>query len=284
MPMLNRSLTVTLDSEPFPFSGRMHLRGKDDLSLFPALFTLELWNLPEELFLRLSRCREIAVSHGDACLVFGRVSDVFRHPDQDGILTTAAISLGLDLWESVVSLTVPAGTTLSDTVRQILSASGTGIPLLAFPEQGDGFARSTDVELRNRPRRSVLPRGLSLFGRAAECIATVLTCHFERSEESPRAMLTPSGLMIVPPGGLPEAVQISDADLTDAVVFAGGSIHGSRQLAVLSVSVSGWRPGQTVEVRQGSVSFRGIIISRSVDADTASGPWKSEMIVEVLHP
>ena len=97
-------------------------------------------------------------------------------------------------------------------------------------------------------------------------------------------MLTPSGLMIVPPGGLPEAVQISDADLTDVVAFAGGSIHGSRQLAVLSAAVSGWRPGQTVEVRQGSVSFRGIIISRSVDADTVSGPWKSEMIVEVLHP
>ena len=88
--------------------------------------------------------------------------------------------------------------------------------------------------------------------------------------------------MVVPPGGLSEAVQITDTDLTDTVAFAGGSQRGTKQLAILSATVSGWRPGQTVEVRQGSVSFRGIIVSRSVDADTASGPWKSEMIVEVL--
>ena len=94
-------------------------------------------------------------------------------------------------------------------------------------------------------------------------------------------MLTPSGLMVVPPSGLPEAVQITENDLTDTVAFAGGIQRGTKQLAILSAAVSGWRPGQTVEVRQGSVSIRGIIVSRSVDADTASGPWKSEMIVEV---
>ena len=59
-------------------------------------------------------------------------------------------------------------------------------------------------------------------------------------------------------------------------------MRGTKALAVLSATVSGWRPGQTVEVRQGSVSFRGIIASRSVDADTASGLWKSEMVVEVI--
>ena len=69
--------------------------------------------------------------------------------------------------------------------------------------------------------------------------------------------------------------------MTDTVSFAGGSLRGSKKLAVLSAVVSGWRPGQTVEVWQGSVSFRGIIVSRSVDADTATGPWKCEMIAEV---
>ena len=131
MPVLDRSLSVMLDGEPFSFSGRMRLRGEDELSLFPALFTLEIWNLPEEYFLRLFRAKKISVSHGDACLVSGTISDVFRRPAQEGILTTVAISLGLDLWESVVSLSVPAGTLLSDAVRQILMASGTGIPLLS---------------------------------------------------------------------------------------------------------------------------------------------------------
>ena len=257
--MINRSLSVTLDGEPMLFSGRIRLRGKDDLSLFPALFTLELWNLPEEMFLRLTRAREITVSHEDACLVSGGVRDVFRQGTEEGSLTSVSVSLGLELWEAPVSLTVPAGTSVSETVRQILSASGTGIPLLADPEND---SRS------DRPR--------SFFGRAAECIAEVL------SVVSARAMLTPSGLMVVPDAGLPEAVPLSGADLTDAVSFVGGSLRGSRQLAILSAAVSGWRPGQTVEVRQGNVSFRGIILSRSVDADTASGPWKSQMICEVL--
>ena len=283
---LNRSLTVTADGEPLSFSGRMRLRGKDDLSLFPALFTLELWNLPEELFLRLSRCREIAVSHGGACLVSGRVWDVYRRGTEEGILTSVSVSIGLDLWESVVSLAVPAGTLLSDAVRQILAASGTGIPLLTFPEQGDGSARSTDVDLQNRnpakappeplPRRSaVLHRTLSLFGRASECIASAL------SAASCRAMLTPSGLMVVPPGGLPDAVNISETDLMDAPAFAGGSLHGSPSLMILSAAVSGWRPGQTAEADYKDVHARGIITERSVDADTAAGPWKCEMIVEV---
>ena len=261
-PFIDRSLSVMLDDEPFSFSGRMRLRGEDELSLFPALFTLELWNLPEEYFLRFFRAQRISVSHGDACLVSGTISDVFRHPAQEGILTTVAISLGLDLWESVVSLSVPAGTLLSDAVRQILSASGTGIPLLSFPvDSGDGSF--------------CLPRAQSFFGRAAKSVTSAL------SAASARPMLTPSGLMVVPSGGLSEAVRISETDLTDTVAFAGGSQRGTKQLAILSAAVSGWRPGQTAEVRQGNVSFRGIIVSRSIDADTATGPWKSELLVEV---
>lgn len=259
MPVLDRSLTVTMDGEPLSFSGRMRLRGKDALSLFPALFTLEFWNLPEELFLRLSRCRDISVSHYDACLVSGRVWDVYRRGSEEGIQTSVSISIGLELWESVVSLAVPAGSSLSEAVCQILVASGTGIPLLA------------DLE-----NDSTLVRTQSFFGRASECIDSIL------SAVSARAMITPSGLMIVPAGGLPEAVHISETDLTDVPAFAGGSLHGASSLMILSAAVSGWRPGQTVDVEYPGVHARGIITERSVDADTASGPWKSEMIVELI--
>ena len=259
MSIINRSLTVTLDGEPLSFSGRIRLRGKDDLSLFPALFTLELWNLPEELFLRFSRAREIAVSHGDACLVSGRVWDVYRHGDEEGTITSISISLGLDLWESPVSLCVPAGTVLSETVRRILDASGTGIPFLS--------ALSPDP---------VSSRGHSFFGRAAECISEAL------SVASLRQMLTPSGLMAVPLSGLPEAVRITEADLTDAPAFAGGSLHGMPSLMILSAAVSGWRPGQTVDIEYKNIRVRGIVTERSVDADTASGNWKSELIGEVI--
>ena len=256
---LNRSLTVTLDGEPLSFSGRMHLEGKVTLSLFPALFTLEFWNLPEEMFLRLSRCREISVSHEDACLVSGRVWDVFRQGTEEGILTSVSVSIGLELWESVVSVAVPAGTALSDAVRRILDASGTGIPLLSGPDPDP-----------------VLSRGLSFFGRASECIASAL------SAASCRAMLTPSGVMVVSANGLSEGVHISDADLTDAPAFTGGSLHGSPSLMILSAAVSGWRPGQTAEVDYKDIHARGIITERSVDADTATGSWKCEMVVELI--
>ena len=259
MIVVNRSLTVTLDGEPLSFSGRMRLRGKDELSLFPALFTLELWNLPEEMYLQLSRCRDIAVSHGDACLVSGRVWDVFRHGDEEGTVTAVSVSLGLELWESTVSQCVPAGTALSETVRQILDASGTGIPLLS--------ALSPDP---------VSYRGQSFFGRGAEYVASVL------SIASLRPMLTPSGLMAVPSSGLPEAVRITEADLTDAPAFAGGSLHGMPSLMDLSVSVAGWRPGQTVDVEYKNIRARGIVKERSVDADTGDGAWKCELLVEVI--
>ena len=81
MNTVNRMLTVTADGEPLSFSGRARLSGQDGLSLFPALFTLELWNLPDEAALRLFRCREIAVSRGESCLLSGAVSDVYRRPD-----------------------------------------------------------------------------------------------------------------------------------------------------------------------------------------------------------
>ncbi len=259
MSIINRSLTVTLDGEPLSFSGRIRLRGKDELSLFPALFTLELWNLPEELFLRFSRAREITVSHEDASLISGRIWDVFRQGTEEGILTSVSVSLGLDLWESVVSLSVPAGTLLSDAVRQILSASGTGIPLLTDPEND-----------------SVFVRGRSFFGRASECIAAVL------SDASCRPMLTLSGLMVVPASGLPEAVRITEADLTDAPASAGGSLRGTRALMILSAVVSGWRPGQTVEVDYQDSHIRGIITERSVDADTGDGAWKCELMLELI--
>ena len=252
--IITRLLTVATDGEPLSFSGRIRLRGEDELSLFPALFTLELWNLPEEAALRISRCRTIAVSHGDACLVSGTVSDVYRRAVPEGILASVSISLGLNLWESTVSLTVPAGTAVSETVRGILEASGTGIPLLAFPEEDP-------VSIRSQ----------SFFGRASEFIAIVL------SAALCRAMLTPSGLMVVPSSGLPEVIRITEKDLLDVPAFASGG-----SVMILPVTVSGWRPGQTVEVEYKNIHARGVVTTRSVDADTASGPWKCELMAEVI--
>ena len=154
----DRRLTVLADGEPFASGSRFRLTGKARIGLYPSLFLLECWNLPDSEVYRLQNNRELSVLHGDSCLAFGRVSDVFCRTVPEGTVTTAAFSLGLDLWEALVSLPVPAGASVSETVRSLLEASGTGIRLLSFPGSDP-----------------VISRGQAFCGRAAECIAEALT-------------------------------------------------------------------------------------------------------------
>ena len=256
--MNDRSFDILADGQPFSFSGRIILRGKDDLSLWPALFSLEFHNLPEEQYLRLSRARTLTVSHAGACLVSGQAADTFRRHTPYGTVTEAGISAGLDLWEARVSLTVPPKTPVSGTARRILAASGTGIPLLSPPS----------------PEPASLRPG-SYFGRAAECVERAL------SAADCRCTLTPSGVMPVPKGGLPTAWRLTERDLLEKPSFAGGGGNTPRRM-ILTARLAGWRPGQTVEVSCGTIHAKGIIVERGIHADTASGEWKSELLTEVI--
>ena len=163
MNKADRTLTVFADGEPFAIGARFRLSGKTSIGLFPSLFVLEAWNLSESDIFRLMNTKQLSVMHGDSCLASGAVSDVFRRTVPEGTLTAAAFSLGLDLWETPVSLSVEAGVSVSETVRRLLLASGTGIRLLSFPG-----------------RDPVLSRGQAFLGRAAECVASVLSASCAR--------------------------------------------------------------------------------------------------------
>ena len=156
--MADRSFNLLADGTPVPFAGSARLEGEDSLSLFPALFRLELRNLPEETYLRLTRAKTLSVSHEGACLVSGRITDSFRRTAPGGTATEIAICAGLDLWKARVSLSVPKGTRVSGTVRRILEDSGTGIPLLAAPTPDPKFLRPG-----------------TFYGRAAECAERALS-------------------------------------------------------------------------------------------------------------
>ena len=82
---------------------------------------------------RLQNAKNLSVMREDSCLAFGRVSDVFTETVPEGTVTVVAFSTGLDLWESRVSLSVPAGVSVSETVRRILSAPGIAIVRPADP-------------------------------------------------------------------------------------------------------------------------------------------------------
>ena len=249
---MDRTLTILTDGEPVTGYARARLLGTERLGLFPSLFMLHLWNVVEKDYLALSRSREVTVLHDDVVLVSGIVSDAFRSRGKSGTEAHVAIAPGWKLWEAPVSLDVEAGVTVSETIRQLLEASGTGIQLLSFPGEDP-----------------VVSRGQAFFGRAAECIEEAL------GKAGARCCLVPSGLCVVPKEGLPVSMVLTEEDLADVPSFnCGGDM-------VLRTGPAGWTLGKGVEVRYGSAVSRGLISERMINLDTGDGAWRVEVVVEL---
>ena len=276
-----RDLRVFLDGVPFTQGTGFRLIGRVDLNLYPDLFLLQCRNLPKEGICQLRNARHISVlSNGSAsasrpisgppngsapatrqtsglpnssCLATGILSDVYTQTVPEGTVTVAAFSLGLDLWNAEVSVSCPAGTSVSDDVRAILDASGTGIRLLGFPGE--------DPHLH---------RGRAYAGKAAETIAQAL------SQTCARGFLTPAGLQVIPKDPLPASLHLTGEDLTDRPVFA----DGGRKM-ILSTNVIGFQPGDEMTLSFEGTITKGLVVSRLVDADSYAGLWKTELLIEV---
>ena len=249
----DRRLTVLSDGEPFAPDSRFRLSGTARIGLFPSLFLLQCWNLSDSDIFRLRNTNELSVMREDSCLAFGQVSDVFTETVPEGTVTTVAFSLGMDLWESQVALSVPSGISVSDTIRRILAASGTGIQLLSFPGEDPVFSR-----------------GQAFCGRAADCITAVL------SAVSAVPYLVPAGLCVIPAEPLEATLHLKGKDLTDRPAFA----DGGRKI-ILSITVTGFQPGEEMTLETDGKTYAGLILERMVEADTAMGPWESQLLVEV---
>ena len=252
MPDLSRTLSILADGEELSGFNRVRLTGVDSIGLYPMPFTLHLWNLADEDYYLLSAAKEISVIHDDSILAVGQISDVCRSAVPEGTMTEVVFSAGIGLWVAPVSLSVEAGVSVSETVKRILCASGTGIVLLSFPGEDP-----------------VRIRGPAFSGRAAECVEEAL------SAAGARACLTPSGLAVVPASGLPVSMELTEEDLIDLPSRAG-----SRYLIVRTLPV-GWPLGKRVSVTWGEESAEGIVVERSVDADNTEGKWQAELLIEV---
>ncbi len=252
MPDLNRSLSVLADGQSLTGFRHAYLSGRDALGLYPMPFILRLWNLADSDYHALCAAKNLSVRHDDSILASGRISEVYLQIVPEGKITEVVFAAGLGLWETPISLDVEAGVSVSETIRRILSASGTGIPLLSFP--GEDPVRS---------------RGQAFYGRAAECIEEALTA------AGARGYLTESGLCVVPAEGLPVSMELSAADLLSDPVFIG-----TGQM-LLRTRITGWPLGKTVSVNWKGVQIRGLVTERSVDADNMEGNWQSELLIEV---
>ncbi len=249
----DRHLKVFADGEPFAPDSRFRLSGIMRIGLFPSLFLLQCWNLSDSDIFLLRNTKELSIKREDSCLAFGQVSDVFTETVPEGTITTVAFSLGLNLWESQVSLSVPSGVPVSETVSRILAASGIGIQLLSFSGEDPVFSR-----------------GQAFCGRTADCITSVL------SAASARAYLVPAGLCMIPTVPLEATLHLKDKDLTDRPSFA----DGGRKL-ILSTTVTGFQPGEEMTLETEGKMYFGLILERMVEADTAIGPWVTQLMVEV---
>ena len=248
----DRTFTILADGESVTGYGRARLFGTERLGLYPSLFMLHLWNVAEEDYLALSRSKEVTVLQDDVVLVSGTVSDTFRSRGKSGAEAHVAIAPGLKLWEAAVSLDVESSVTISETVRRLLEASGTGIQLLSFPGEDP-----------------VTTRGQAFYGRAAECIEEAL------GKAGARCCLVPSGLCVVPKEGLPVSMVLTEEDLSDVPSFnCGGDM-------VLRTGPVGWTLGKGVEVRYGGTVSQGLISERMIHLDTGDGPWRVEVVVEL---
>ena len=248
-----RDLQVFLDGEPFRQGTGFRLIGRVALNLYPDLFVLQCRNLPKEGIFQLQNSRRISVLSNGSCPASGQLSDVYTRTVPEGTVTVAAFSLGLDLWNAEVSVSCPAGTSISEDVRAILEVSGTGIQLLSIPGEDP------------QPLR-----GRAYVGKAAEAIASAL------SQASARGFLTPAGLQVIPMDPLPASLHLTEADLTDRPVFAD-----SGRKMILSTNVVGFQPGDEMTLSFEGTKSKGLIVSRLVDADSYAGPWKTELLIEI---
>ena len=252
MTDLSRELVVRADDEPVTGFVHARLTGIDTVGLYPMPFTLKLWNLPDSEYYRITAAKEIFVFHNDSVLASGTISDICRDSVPEGQVTEVVFSAGLRLWETPVFLSVDAGVSVSDTVRRILDASGTGIQLLSFPGSD-----------------SVRARGQAFSGRTAECIETAL------SAASARCCLTPAGICVIPASGLPVSMELTEEDLLDDPVRVG------EWLLLLRTKVTGWPLGKRISVSWKGQTVDGLVVERNVDADNLEGNWQCELLIEV---
>ena len=250
MENFDRTLDILVNGRLVRNYARARLFGKERLGLYPSLFMLSLWNIPEDEYLLLSRAHEITIKHGEVILASGAVADVFRYSERKGTEVQVAFSPGLMLWGSSVSLDVAAGTRVSEIVSQLLDRSGAGVELLSFPGEDP-----------------IVTRGQAFFGRASECIEEIL------SKAEARCCLVPSGLCVIPKKGLPVSMVLTEEDLTEPPFFTCGPE------LVLRTGPAGWTLGKHIEYRYGWAKGRGLIEERMLNLDTDDSTWMVELLV-----
>ena len=210
--MQDRTLIVLADGEEIAGLPHVRLTARYGQSLYPYPFFLRIWNSAETVYHRLQRAKNIQVMHGKTVLAAGELVEVTREIVEEGSLITVTFAMGFRCWNSWVSLSVAAGATAGDTVRQLLLAAGSDMQLLTEPgnlTEGTVLLSDRRPDTRTVPlsgsRNAVFSRPQTFFGRLPEAIADVL------SACGVRPYLVPAGIALKP-ADEPETETVLDLD------------------------------------------------------------------------
>ena len=230
----------------------MILNARQSLTLRPALHHLDVYDLSESSIALLSGTSQVRVISGMSILSAGEMTETYTRPVSGRNLTSIVFSPGLSIWQSSVSLSLSSGLKVSDTIRALLSASETQIPLAAYVAPDP-----------------VLSRPQAFFGRTCDA----LTCLAETADADifiSSAGVCVSGRQVRDPQAvLPEKKLLSEPVRT-----------GSR--LIVNTAMMGWLPGMVIQVKWKGTIQTGRIVSALIQADNVSGPWKSELELELF--
>ena len=164
-------------------------------------------------------------------------------------MLAVSFSYGFRLWKAAVSLSLAAGMKISDTIREVLKASGTGIQMAGYTA-----------------RDFALTRPQAFFGRACEAL--------ERLADSVdgRAGLTPAGVCVIGAGEQTPTVVMPEDGLLSEPIFL-------KDRVILKTGIVGWPLGTGVQFIWKGNAWNGVIVSRMMDLDNAEGPWESQLEV-----
>ena len=247
--LTHRSLEVFADGVGVGQGCHLRLTGCDSLCLRPGFFLLTGWDLSASAAAQLASAGYLEVRSGASILAAGDICDAHTCTLQGRQRTEIGFSPGLRLWESAVSLSAAAGMPVSDTVRAVLAASGMGIALAGFTGKDPVFTRPQ-----------------AFFGR------TVFALEDLASAADADAWLSPAGLIVCGREDRTVTLNLAEGDLLSAPTAA-------RDRMMLTTAMIGWSAGAYVRYTWQGQTGEGRILSRFIDADNVSGPWKAEMIL-----
>jgi len=253
MSDFKRDLRLFADGMEIAQGCRLTLTAGSALTLRPALHHLAVYDLSESSAALLSGVHRIEIRSGSSVIASGELSDELTRVSSGKRIIDLVFSPGLSLWQSSVSLSVPGGTRVSDTIRSLLSASASSLSLAAFAAEDRPMARPQTFFGRTCD-------ALALLADTAEAdiwVSSAGACVSGRSFDNPSYVLT-------------------DSDLLSAPVLTGNRL-------LVTTAMMGWLIGSFARVEWQGSAWKGRIVSSLIQADNKDGPWKSELEFEIWN-